>query len=90
MKLSELKKIINISNIINYKSNKYFSSITSNSKLVDKNSIFFYDNTSKTKKKYLKEAIANKASAIVTNYSQNNINIPQFIVKDIEQQKKLY
>ncbi len=87
MKLSDLSKIINIKKVVNYKANQNFSSITSNSKLVEKNSIFFYDHRSNINKNYLKEAIEKKASAVITN-SDQNINITQFIVEDIDKQKE--
>ncbi len=89
MKLSEIKNIIDVKEIFDLKKNKYFSTATSNSKLVEKNSIFFYNQLSKSNKKYIKEAIYNKASALITNRKQNNINIPQFIVEDIEKQKEI-
>ena len=50
MELSNLVHIINIKKIYNYNKNKTFSSITSNSQLTNKETIFIYDCNSKIKK----------------------------------------
>ena len=95
MLLSDLPKIIKIKKTYNYKRNKSFSSVTSNSKLINKKTIFIYNNKTKAKKKYILEAIKNKTPAIITNEYFNFINIPQFLVLNIEYEtekilKKIY
>ena len=89
MLLSNLSKIINIEKVYNFKSNNNFASITSNSKLVNKNTIFIYDKNSKAKRIYIEEAIKNNAPAIISNKFYKFINIPQFIVSDINSEKEL-
>jgi len=83
MLLSNIVNIINIKNTYNLKKNKFFSSITSNSKLTNKNTLFIYDKNSKIKKAYIDEAILNETPAIISNKYLNNIKIPQYIVTDI-------
>ena len=63
MLLSNLSKVINIQKTHNLKKNKYFYSITSNSKFTNKNTLFIYDKSTKVKKIYLDEAIRNKTPA---------------------------
>ena len=89
MLLSNLSKIINIEKVYNFKHNNNFESITSNSKLVNKNTIFIYDKNSKAKRIYIEEAIKNNAPAIISNKFYKFINIPQFIVSDINSEKEL-
>ena len=67
MLLSNLYNTINIRKAYNFEKNKYFSSITSNSKLTNKNTILIYDKNSKVKKEYIKEAVKNKIPAIISN-----------------------
>ena len=67
MLLSKLSKIINIEKIYNFKKNKFFSSISSNSKLTNKNTIFIFDKNSKANNNFIKEAIKRKTPAIITN-----------------------
>ena len=50
MLLSNLSKVINIKKTYNFKKNKFFSSITSNSKFTNKNTLFIYDKNSPKKK----------------------------------------
>ena len=83
MLLSNLSKVINIQKTYNFKKNNYFSSITSNSKFTNKNTLFIYDKNTKVKKIYLDEAIRNKIPAIISNKYFNHIKIPQFIVSEI-------
>ena len=89
MLLSNLSKIIKIKKIYNFKKNNFFTSITSNSKFTNKNKIFIYDKNSKTKIKYIKEAISNKVPAIITNKYFKFISVPQFLVTDINLQTEL-
>ena len=84
MLLSNLSKVINIQKTYNFKKNNYFSSITSNSKFTNKNTLFIYDKNTKVKKIYLDEAIRNKIPAIISNKYFNHIKIPQFIVSEID------
>ena len=64
MLLSNLSKTIKIIKTYNFTKNKNFFSITSNSKLTNKNTIFIYDKKTKLKHKYIKEAIRNHEGAI--------------------------
>ncbi len=84
MLLSNLSKVINIKKTYNFKKNKFFSSITSNSKFTNNNTLFIYDKNTKVKKIYLDEAIRNKTPAIISNIYFDYIKIPQFIVSKID------
>ena len=81
MLLSNLSKLIDVKKIYCFKYDKHFSSITSNSKLVNKKTIFIFDKNTKSKKIYIEEAIKNKSPAIISNKYFKFINIPQFIVR---------
>ena len=83
MLLSNISNIINIKKTYNFNKNKYFSSITSNSKLANKNTLLIYDKNSKIKKIYLDEAVKKNIPAIISNKYLNYLKIPQFIVSDI-------
>lgn len=89
MQLSNLSKTISIDKIYNFKKNKHFTSITSNSKIADKKTLFIYDKNSNAKKKYILEAIKNKTPAIISNTYFNFLDIPQFIVEDIKKETEL-
>ncbi len=89
MHLSSLSQIIKIEKTHNFKNDKFFSSITSNSKLTNKNTIFLYDNNSKSSITYIREAIKNKTPAIITNKYFKSLSIPQFIVSNINQETEL-
>ena len=89
MLLSNLSKIIKIQKTYNYTKNQYFSSITSNSNLTNKNTILIYDKNSKAKKKYIEEAIRNKIPAIISNKYLSFLSIPQFIVSNINQETEI-
>ena len=85
MLLTDISKHINCEKIYDLKENKLrFYNIFSNSKNNNKNSIFFIDKKVRLKKLYIEESIKNGAIAIITNSYIKNINIPQFLVKDIE------
>ena len=88
MKLFDISTIINVKKIKNLKTNKSFTNVTSNSLLIDDKSIFIFDVNSKSKKLYLKEAIRKNAVAILSNKNYRFINIPLFIVEDIEDAKE--
>ena len=95
MHLSNLNKVIEIQKVYNFKKNKNFSSITSNSKFINNNTIFVYDKNSKSTLKYVNEAIKNKTPAIISNKYFKSISVPQFIVSNIKLEtelllKKLY
>ena len=83
MLLSNISNIINIKKTYNFNKNKYFSSITSNSKLANKNTLLIYDKNSKIKKIYVDEAVKKNIPAIISNKYLNYLKIPQFIVSDI-------
>ncbi len=83
MFLSNLSKIIKVLRTDNFINNNNFSSITANSKLTNKNTIFIYDKNSKANKNYIQEAIRNNTPAIISNKLHKNIKVPQFLVSDI-------
>ncbi len=89
MQLSSLFNTINIIKTYNFNKNSYFSSVTANSKLTNKSTIFIFDKNSKSKKKYINEALKNKIPAIISNKYLRNLNIPQFVVTDINYETKL-
>ena len=86
MLLSNLAKTINVINTYNFKRDKYFSSITSNSKYTNKSTLLVFDKNSKAKIEYIKLALKNKVPAIITNQFIKSITIPQFIVLDIDKE----
>ena len=89
MLLSNLSNTINIQKTYNFNKNNYFSSITSNSKYTNKNTILIYDKNTKIKKKYVEEALRNKIPAIISNTYLNFLSIPQFIVSNINNETQL-
>tara|TARA_B100000963_G_scaffold361225_1_gene395609 strand:- start:871 stop:2289 length:1419 start_codon:yes stop_codon:yes gene_type:complete len=89
MLLSNLYKLFKFQKIYNLSEDKYFSSITANSKLINDRTIFIYDKNSKVKNKFLKEAIKNHTPAIISNKYFRNIKIPQFITNDLNKQIEL-
>ncbi len=84
MLLSNISKVISVNKTYNFNKNKYFSSITSNSKFTNNKTLFIYDKNIKVKKIYLDEALRNKTPAIISNKYINNLNVPQFIVSNIK------
>ncbi len=95
MLLSNLSKIVKIIKIYNFKKNKSFFSITSNSKFTNNKTIFIYDKNSKSKVSYIKEAVNNNTPALITNQYFKQIKIPQFVVSDVNVEteallKKIY
>ncbi len=89
MLLSNLENTINILKIYNFKKDKYFSSITSNSKLTNNNTIFIYNKNTQTKKIYIEEALKNNIPAIITNKYHKFAQVPQFIVSNIDEETNL-
>ncbi len=83
MLLSNLSKVISVNKTYNFNKNKYFSSITSNSKFTNNKTLFVYDKNTKVKKIYLNEALKNKTPAIISNKYIKNLKIPQFVVSNI-------
>ncbi len=83
MLLSNLSKVINVNKTYNFNKNKYFSTITSNSKFINNKTLFIYDKNTKIKKIYLDEALKNKTPAIISNKYIKNLKIPQFVVSNI-------
>ena len=89
MYLFDLQKTINVEKVINLKKNKIFLTITANSKYSNAKSLFIIDSNSKIKNTYINEAIRKNIPAIVTNKYQSNIKkIPQFLVKNLENEKE--
>ena len=88
MLLSNLTKTINISQIYNFKKDRFFSSITSNSKFTNKDTILIYDKNSNITKKHIYEAINNNVPAIISNRYNKFIPIPQFVTKNINKEKE--
>ena len=86
MLLFNISKNIKILKTYNLKKDKFFSSLTFNSKLTNNKTIFIYENNSKTKIDYLNEAVRNKTPAIITNEYHKSIKVPQFIVSDINKE----
>ena len=85
MLLSEIPKNVNCIKVYNFKDqSRKFNFLSTNSKNVKKNSIFFINKKNNFKKKYIYEAIEKGAVAIITNYYFRSINIPQFLVRDID------
>ena len=90
MLLNDLPKYIECKKKYNIKkSNISFKDIYSNSKAVNNSSIFFVDAKKKFKQEYIKESIKKGAIALITNKYFKNFFIPQYIVKDINKNKKL-
>ena len=83
MLLSDLIKIIRVNKTYNFKKNKIFFSITSNSKFTNKNTIFIWNKNLNLKNEYLIESLRNKIPAIISNKYHKFANIPQFIVSNI-------
>ncbi len=89
MLLSNLSNIINIKKTHNFNKDKYFSTVTSNSKLVNRNTIFVIDKNSKIKIEYIKEALKKNTPAIISNKYYRFLPIPQFIVSNISFEMEL-
>ena len=83
MLLSNLSKVISVNKTYNFYKNKYFSAITSNSKFTNNKTLFVYDKNTNLKNIYLDEVLKNKTPAIISNKYINNLNIPQFVVSNI-------
>ena len=82
-KYIECKKKYNIKN-----TNIFFKGIYSNSKAVKKSSIYIVDAKKKFKKEYVEESIKKGAVAFITSKYLKNFFIPQYIVQDINKNKK--
>ena len=83
MLLSDIPKILECKRIHYFKNDKRIKFISSNSKTIQKNSIFVSDFKKKIKKIYINKAIKSGAIAIITNKFIHDINIPQFEVRNI-------
>ena len=84
MLLSEIPKCIFCKKIYNYNNkNLKFNFITTNTKYLKKNSLLVVNKKNKFKKEYLKDAKQKGAIAIISNYFFKNLDIPQFIVNDV-------
>ena len=88
MFLSEIPKYIKCIKVYNFKKKKYtFNYLSTSSKYIKKNSILLI-NKKKFKKKYIEEAINKGAIAIITNYYFKDINLTQFLVKNVDHSLK--
>ncbi len=83
MLLSNLSNFIKCEQILHFKKDKNIKFISSNSKIIRKNSIFVSDFKKKIKKNYFHEAIKNGAIGIITNKLITDIKVPQFKVKNV-------
>ena len=84
MQLSKIINYIDCYKVYNLKKKDIsFNFLSTNSKYIKNNSILFINKKNKFKKKYIKEAVGKGAIAIITNYYFKDLNLPQFIVKDI-------
>ena len=86
MLLSNLSNKINVIKTYNSDTNRSFSSITSNSKYTNKNTLFIIDKKTKLKSEYLNEAIKNNIPGILSNKYHKLLKIPQFIVLDLKKE----
>ena len=87
MLLSNLSKVIRVNKTYNFNKNKYFSSITSNSKFTNNKTLFVYDKNKSVKKIYLDEVLKNKTPAIISNKYIKHLKIPQFVVSNINYER---
>ena len=85
MLLSDIIKNKNLIKVKNFKLDKRIKYITSNSKLVRKDSILIVDYSKNFKLNYILEAINKGAVAIITNRLEKNIIVPQFLFENLEQ-----
>tara|TARA_B100001540_G_scaffold93910_1_gene84716 strand:+ start:293 stop:607 length:315 start_codon:yes stop_codon:yes gene_type:complete len=85
MLLSDIIKNKNLIKVTNFKIDKKIKYITSNSKLIRKDSILIADYSKNFKLNYISEAIKKGAVAIITNRLEKNIIVPQFLFKNLEQ-----
>ena len=85
MLLSDIIKNKNLIKVINFKIDKKIKYITSNSKLIRKDSILIVDYSKNFKFNYISEAVKKGAVAIVTNRLEKNITVPQFLFENLEQ-----
>ena len=89
MLLNDLPKYIECKKIYNIKKkNILFQSIYSNSKAVKNQSIYIIDAKKKIKQEYIRESITKGAVALITTRYYKNFLIPQYIVKNINKNKK--
>ena len=84
MLLSNILKDINYISLYNYKKDINLRHISTNSKLVNKNSIYLIDQKKKIRKTYIEEAINRGAKLIISNKTVKNTKIPQLIVNDLD------
>jgi len=90
MLLNDIPKFIECKKKYNIKKTDIsFQNIYSNSKTVKKQSIYVVDAKKKFAQKYIKESIAKGAVALITNKYLRKFLIPQYIVKDINKNKKI-
>ena len=85
MLLSDIIKNKHLIKVKNFKVDKRIKYITSNSKLVRKDSILIVDYRKNFKLNYISEAINKGTVAIITNRLEKNIIVPQFLFENLEQ-----
>jgi len=89
MLLSKIPQYINCKKIYNIKKkDNSFNFLSTNSKYIKKNSVLIINKKNNFKREYIYEAIKQGAIAIITNYYYKEIDLPQFLVKNIN--KSLY
>ena len=88
MFLSDIEKNINFNKVFNFKANKKFEKISSNSKELDNKTVFIIDSKKKIKINYLEESIKKKIPALITNKYYSKFPFTQFIVKNIQKEKQ--
>ena len=90
MKHYKLLKNVKDIKIYNLTKDLDINFISSNSKIVKKNSLFIADFNKKIKKSFIKEAIKKGAIAIFSNKFLKNIKFPQFVSNNIKMESILY
>ena len=90
MLFSNILKDINYISLYNYNKDIDVRHISTNSKLINKNSIFIVDLKKDIKKIYITEAIERGAKLIISKRIIKNINIPQLIVTNLDYAMKQF
>jgi len=86
MLLSNIPNIINCNKIYNLKKKDvFFNEISTNSKKINKRTIFVAVPINNFKKNYIQESLNNGALAIISDKYNRNISATQFIVNNINQ-----
>jgi len=89
MLLSKISSFINLKKTYNFKKKDVsFNFLSTNSKNIKKNSVLAVNKNNSFKKKYIDESIKKGVVALLTNHYYKDINIPQFLVKDVKKSIK--